>query len=296
MTSGTLVIAVQDDGPAANLDSNTVLAGQTTASGTVLGNDVLGADGAPVSGAVVSVVSNNTNTVGTVGAVLQGGFGTLTLFADGTYSYVRDQNTPGNVSDVFTYTIKDADGTTSAPVTLTINIGDSVPTNLHIPQPGDAGTQVFEAGLPAARGPGESAGSNPAAATATTGSITFTSVDGVGSIKLVDSNNNTITLDTQSRTFIDPNGVYSLAASYTIDAAGNGTITYTYTLLDNTNAQVNPNTTFAVTVTDKDGESTSGTLVIAVQDDNRGQFGQQYSFSGADNGQRHCAWQRRPRC
>ena len=78
----------------------------------MLGNDVLGADGAPVSGAVVSVVSNNTNTVGTVGAVLQGGFGTLTLFADGTYSYVRDQNTPGNVSDVFTYTIKDADGTT----------------------------------------------------------------------------------------------------------------------------------------------------------------------------------------
>ena len=61
--------------------------------------------------------------------------------------------------------------------TLTIAIGDSVPTNVVVPPAGGADTQVFEAGLPA-RG-GESGGSHagdPAFPTTTqTGTITFTS-------------------------------------------------------------------------------------------------------------------------
>ena len=182
---GNLIINIVDDKPAANPDHDNVVAGQTAAeagnvlggSGTVEGTtnaDVAGADGGL---SVVGVVSNNTNTVGTVGMGLHGAFGTLTIDAGGNYSYVRDTGVAGgpNHNDTFTYTVKDADGSQST-ATLTIAVADSTPSNLHIPVGGDAGTQVFEAGLPAARGPGKSAGSDPAAATATTGSITFTSV------------------------------------------------------------------------------------------------------------------------
>ena len=62
-------------------------------------------------------------------------------------------------ADVFTYTIQDADGTL-AHTTLTITLGDAAPTGIVIPAPGGADTQVFEAGLLASRGPGESAGSH----------------------------------------------------------------------------------------------------------------------------------------
>ncbi len=44
---------------------------------------------------------------------MNGQYGKLTINEDGSYSYARNAGTPGNVSDVFTYTIKDGDGDTS---------------------------------------------------------------------------------------------------------------------------------------------------------------------------------------
>ena len=108
---------------------------------------------------------------GTVGAVIAGRFGTLTLNADGSYSYAH---TAGGGNETFTYTIRDLDGSL-ARATLTISLGDAAPGNFNIPVAGGAATQVFEAGL-AARG-GEPAGSHngdPAFPTTTqTGTITF---------------------------------------------------------------------------------------------------------------------------
>ena len=82
-------------------------------------------------------------------------------------------------ADVFTYTIQDADGTL-AHTTLTITLGDAAPTGIVIPAPGGADTQVFEAGLLASRGPGESAGSHAGESgfpvTTQTGTIRFTSI------------------------------------------------------------------------------------------------------------------------
>ena len=66
-----------------------------------------------------------------------------TLLANGSYSYVQ---TAGGGSDVFTYTIRDADGSL-AHATLTITLGDSAPSKIVIPAPGLAETTVFEAGL-----------------------------------------------------------------------------------------------------------------------------------------------------
>jgi len=169
-----------DDAPIAAADTDSVAAGQTTAetgnvltgSGTGSGiADVQGADGAAVSSvALGSGPPINVDPI--AGATIVGSFGTLTIHADGSYSYAHN-GTPGGGTDVFTYTIKDGDNDLSS-ATLTIAVADSTPGGIQIPGAGGAETQVFEAGLPA-RG-SEPAGSNPAAPVTTqTGTITFTS-------------------------------------------------------------------------------------------------------------------------
>ena len=127
-----LVITVTDDQPTALPDTDAVVAGQTTAeTGNVLtgegttsfdrGDDVLGADG----GTVVGVEFGGTVVTvdPTAGATIAGAFGTLTLNADGSYSYQRTGG--GGDADIFTYTIQDGDGELST-ATLDITIGDSL--------------------------------------------------------------------------------------------------------------------------------------------------------------------------
>src|SRR5262249_43344548 len=147
-----LVISIVDDVPVARADTDAIAPGQMTpetgnvltGAGTTSGAaDVQGADGGM---AVVGVAAGNGPggaAPGTLGIPIQGAHGTLTLLADGTYSYVH---TGGGGSDVFTYTIRDTDGSL-AHATLTINLGNSAPGNFVIPAPGLAETQVFEAGV-----------------------------------------------------------------------------------------------------------------------------------------------------
>ena len=176
-----LVIRIMDDAPVARADTDTLTPGQTTADGNVLTGagttsgvaDMQGADGGMT---VVGVAAGNGpggDAPGTVGVAIVGAHGTLTLSADGSYSYVL---TSGGGSDVFTYTIRDADGSL-AHATLTINLGDAAPGNIVIPPSNTPGqTQVFEAGL-AARGvePAGSHTGNPSFPATTSGTITFTS-------------------------------------------------------------------------------------------------------------------------
>src|SRR5262249_19607153 len=126
---------------------------------------------------------------------------------------------------------------------------------------GGTSTTVYESGLPA-RGL-EPAGSDEAANTETTsGTISFTSLDGVSVVSLGGH-----TLNGSAQTFADGT-TGSLTASYTYSAAtGQGTISYSYTLLDNTSGD-NTNASFAVVVTDADGDSApAGNLVINIVDD-----------------------------
>ena len=59
----------------------------------------------------------------------RGPFGTLTLNADGSYTYAH---TAGGGTETFTYTIRDLDGSL-AHATLTISLGDAAPGNFNIP-------------------------------------------------------------------------------------------------------------------------------------------------------------------
>ena len=91
------------------------------------GVDVLGADGAVVSGVAAGTTNADLDNPATLATPIQGAFGKLTLAADGSYSYTRDAGTAGGANDVFTYTIKDGDGDLSH-TTLTISVGNSTPT------------------------------------------------------------------------------------------------------------------------------------------------------------------------
>jgi VCBS repeat-containing protein len=104
--------------PVANADSNAINedGASNVIAGNVLANDTAGGIADPV----LSVVS---------AGVLIGLYGTLTLNADGSYSYVLDQtnlvvgalNDGDALHETFSYTITDAYGRATSALTITIN-------------------------------------------------------------------------------------------------------------------------------------------------------------------------------
>ena len=117
ITSGGIVIAIMDDEPLAHADTDAVAMGQVTAeTGNVItgvgttsgpaGIDVQGADGAVVVGLAVGNTGADLINTATTGVPISRAFGTLTLNADGSYSYLHDAVLPQGANiDVFTYTL-----------------------------------------------------------------------------------------------------------------------------------------------------------------------------------------------
>jgi len=130
------VFQIEDDGPVAKDDIDTVPSGEETATGNVItGSSTAGGTGnaddvgADTPGRISSISGfDGTDTSFSGGfLVIDGEFGTLQIDANGNYTYTRFEGAPGSVQDVFTYTLIDADGDTDIG-TLTININDSAPT------------------------------------------------------------------------------------------------------------------------------------------------------------------------
>ena len=89
----TLTLNIADDVPTAVADAGAASEGQTTtvdAANGVLVNDTAGADG----GKVVTTTGTQTGT-----------HGTLTLDADGGYTYVANASVAAGATDVFNYTM-----------------------------------------------------------------------------------------------------------------------------------------------------------------------------------------------
>ncbi|MEA1072707.1 DUF5801 repeats-in-toxin domain-containing protein [Sphingomonas sp. LY160] len=273
--TATLTVSIIDDVPTARPDTDSVAAGSyalatgnviTDAAAGDLGDgdtnaaDTVGADNATVS--LVSGAGGSDSSFDASGnLVVNGQYGVLTIKADGSYSYARNPNSPGGVNDVFNYTLTDGDGDTSSS-TLTISIGDTAPT-LRVPATG-AGTQVSEAGLPI-RGT-EPAGSDEAAdgngsdndvdSETTAGTINFTQGDAPATVAI-----NGIAVTTVGQTFV-VTGVGVL----TITSIAPGAIGYSFTLTDNTSGDAT-SVSFAVSVTDADGDVANDNLVIRIIDD-----------------------------
>jgi VCBS repeat-containing protein len=270
--TATLTISVVDDVPTARNDSDQVAAGSfapeagnvLTGAGTTsgaAGADTPGADGATLTGIRGASGEGAFAAPGTV----QGQYGTLTINAQGGYTYVRTPGTPGGVNDVFTYQITDGDGDTST-ATLTISIADSPTVITFVPGDGEGngGTIVYEADLAGRAGeaPGSAFDGDPAS---TGGTITFTAIDGIGSVSI---GGTVVTPGSLPQTVAsDATGTLVVTGYSYNPATGQGSITYVYTLIDNVLAGDGSTVNFPIVITDADGDAASDTLAINIVDD-----------------------------
>ncbi|MEP1596485.1 MAG: VCBS domain-containing protein, partial [Halieaceae bacterium] len=249
---GVYTAEVFDDVPEGVQDADSLAADDFgPAEGNVLANDTQGADRSVVAGVAAGTTGVAAVDATTVDAVIDGTYGELTIDALGNYSYTRNPGTPGDVQDVFTYTLLDEDGDTNF-TTLTISIGDA-PVTLDLPVTGeDDGTVVDEAGLPARDGDlvGEPAGSSEPEAVgvdtaSTSGEFFFTAPDGPAIVSVDGS------AISAGDTFTGDHG------TLTIDAVNAGSVEYTYVLTDNTSGD-DTSDSFAVLVQDQDDDLQPG--------------------------------------
>ncbi|PKA71865.1 putative secreted protein (type I secretion substrate) [Pseudomonas baetica] len=255
--SGQINVNIVDDLPSAYSDAASVAEGGTV-SGNVLDNDIGGADGPAVTGAVVGVragADTSTSAIGGLNSNINGTYGYLTLDANGNAVYHSNPNAvngPGAV-DVFTYTVRDSDGDEST-TTITIDVANS-----KLYATSDTDVTVFEKALDLTKdgadlAPGTVTGSDPTNTGETASGTLVGSVTGaVGAIS------------------------YALVGSATgnygqIVLNPNGTYTYTLTSPASTtpHADDGANTlteTFTYQATDSLGNVVTSTLVVSIVDD-----------------------------
>jgi T1SS-143 domain-containing protein len=131
--TGSVTVTVRDDAPVAVDDGQFSLNENTTRTGNVMSNDQVGQD---LPGTVTKVTFGGTTVnVPTVGTTsINGTYGTLTIAANGAYSY-HANSVSANRTDVFVYTLKDYDGDTD-----TANLSFNIINNPPPPPPsGDGG-------------------------------------------------------------------------------------------------------------------------------------------------------------
>ncbi|UVL85476.1 retention module-containing protein [Pseudomonas sp. B21-028] len=255
--TGNLDVNIVDDLPTAHADSATVNEGGTV-SGNVLDNDVGGADGPAASGAVIGVrAGSDTSTpaIGGLNTQINGTYGYLTLDANGNAVYHSNPDTvsaPG-ATDVFTYTVRDADGDEST-TTVTIDVHD-----VCLVATPDQDISVHEEALDLNQdgqdlAPGTVTGSDPSATSETaTGSLVGAVTGAVGAVTFTLVSDAT---GAHGQLLLNPDGSY----------------TYTLTSPATTTPHANdgPNVTsesFTYQATDSLGNTVTSTIVINIVDD-----------------------------
>ena len=144
-TTVTVTVTGANDAPTAVADTASVTEdGTLTATGDVRANDT-----DPDANATLTItgVAVQGGAAGTIGQALVGIYGTLTLNADGTYTYTLDNADPDlltldageTANDVFTYTLSDGTATTTGTLTITVNGANDVPTGSNIVDLGNLG-------------------------------------------------------------------------------------------------------------------------------------------------------------
>ncbi|WP_240036044.1 retention module-containing protein [Aeromonas jandaei] len=261
--TSTLNLSIESVNDLTDGDESIVTTEDTAVSGNVLANTV-NPDG-PQDASVLSYSwGSNLNIQAGSSSSLEG-IGTLQLNADGSYTFTPATNYDGAVPAVI-YQVTDGQDTVSSTLVITITPVDEG-VNLQGLAVEGGEVQVSDANL--------ADGSAPDAAKLTqSGTFTFNAPDGVqllsvGGLQLI-SNGAVVTLPQSVDT---PLGNTLQITAITYDpVTGNGSVTYSYTLLDNEAHQQPANDTqlgenLVVTLTDDDGDTTSATLDIAVLDD-----------------------------
>ncbi|WP_260955505.1 retention module-containing protein [Pseudomonas citri] len=251
--TSTIVINIVDDTPTAYCDSASVVEGGTV-SGNVLDNDVLGADG----GAVIGVRAGNdtsTSAVGGLDSQVNGAYGYLTLDANGNAVYHSNPDAVGapGATDVFTYTVRDADGDEST-TTITIDVHNSC-----LVAETDQDVTVYEKALDLKQdgqdlAPATVTGSDPNASGETaTGTLegSVTGATGALTYTLVGS-----ATGAHGQLLLNPDGTYT----YTLTSPA----TTTPGANDGQNVLTE---SFTYEATDALGNKASGSLVVSIVDD-----------------------------
>ncbi len=293
--SATLTVNVIDDAPVAQDDATVTLeeGGDTlsvSAEDGLLSNDDVGADGGEITSFTYTDEAGEQQTA-EAGESVDTENGTLTVNADGSWSFESDPNADHSdgdtVSDGFTYTITDGDGDT-AQATQTIEITDDGPvigpppgTNPPGGNPpgGDGGDDPSADGYSVTVDEdniGEGASSDQAL------NIDF-GADGEGSVQLEvpqELQGMNITSDGQAVTFtVSEDGQSVVGATpdgnpvMTISLENNdGQYSYGVELHENVDHGAGSDDVLSdipvtLTVTDGDGDTASATLTVNVIDD-----------------------------
>ncbi|WP_050514356.1 retention module-containing protein, partial [Aeromonas finlandensis] len=248
----------------ADVDEAVATLEDSPVSGNLLDNST-NPDG-PANAAIVSYDWGiNIGVPAGVAATITG-VGTLIINADGTYTFTPATNYDGAVPAV-TYQVTDGQDTVTSTLVISITPVDENVTLEGLAIEGGE-IQVSDANL--------ADGSAPDVAKLTqSGTFTFNAPDGVqslvvGGLQLV-SNGAVVALPQSVDTPLG-NALQITAINYD-PVTGAGSVTYSYTLLDN-EAHQQPATdlqlgeSLTVTLTDDDGDTTSATLDIVVLDDN----------------------------
>ncbi|HUE78947.1 MAG TPA: DUF5801 repeats-in-toxin domain-containing protein [Sphingomicrobium sp.] len=271
--TATLTINIIDDVPTARNDTDASVDGVATgnvitdaAPGDVGDTDINAADTVGADDATLTSVSGAGGSDSTFGEgvlTVNGTHGVLVIDAQGNYTYTVNPNAGGGGVDVFTYTLTDGDGDTST-ATLTITNPDLFPETDPNPvvrtdddavpgadgNPGGVGDDIDAENLN-----GTLSGSGGDGALTfdllTTGAPAgFTYVNGPdGSILVQQGGTTVLTITINAAT-----GAYTVTQNAPIDHPAGG---------DENNLSF----TINYTVTDADGDSAPGTLVINVDDD-----------------------------
>ena len=261
--SADLQIRIVDDLPQATNDSATATEDGGAVSGDVMANDSSGAD-SPAS--FVGWDGSNAETLSALAA-----YGTLTLNADGTWSFTLDNTaaavqaltSDSHLSFQLAYTMQDADGDTATAM-LTLNI-DGADDSAHVTVSGEGpDATVLEHGLTSAGDTSETA----------TGSFGVSATDGISSITVaghVVALADLMALGTTPLSFTTDNGSTLTLTGYAGDLHG-GTVSFSYTLNDAQDHSASGDGTtltesLHVSVTGVGGTTASADLSVAIIDD-----------------------------
>ncbi|KKJ75144.1 hypothetical protein WH95_19980, partial [Kiloniella litopenaei] len=259
------------------LNGNVGSSGNVATGNVITGVDVANGDANPTDGNADDLGADGFGSITwdnvTGGTTVVGEYGTLTVDADGNYSYALDYADPdvialaggATLTETFTYTVKDGDGdgdTATLTITLKNTDQDVEITNL-IPEAQGGDAVVDEDNL--------ADGSSPDAGALTqTGDFNISAPDGLDDL----------TINGEA---VITNGVFTPVTITTPEGnsleitafnPADGKVSYSYTLVDNStghgpadNGENNLFDNLNVTVTDVDGDSASSTLSIKIVDD-----------------------------
>mgnify|MGYP001288931262 CR=1 FL=1 len=264
----TVNVTAVNDAPTANNDTAAVNEDATTtvsnASNGVIDDNDTDPDSSDTL-TITNIAHTNGNTESVTssttysnGQTIVGTYGTLTIGADGTYTYIADQDAADaldasdTANDVFTYTLSDGTVTTTATITITVTGTNDAPTAVNDTASVDEDSTVTVSN--ASNGVIQD-NDTDADADDTTSSLVLTHIAPTG------GSNSSVSGGTNHSNGTSVTGTYG-----TLVIGADGTYTYTadQSAADDLAAGETATDSFTYTVSDGNGGTSTATILLTV--------------------------------